>query len=107
MPPSFYDRVYELVKKIPRGKVISYGGIAILLQSPGAARAVGYALNALPKGMVNEVPWQRVINSRGRISIKGDTIRANLQLKLLEQEGIQFDSDGCVDFKVYGWPSVK
>lgn len=101
---SFYKKVYELVSKIPKGKVSSYGKIAVLLGNPRAARAVGYALNALKKTELQAIPWQRVINSKGRISFKGDTIRANLQRKILESEGIVFHSDGQIDFTLFGWP---
>lgn len=102
--PSFYTKVYDVVKKIPKGKVTSYGTIAGLLGQPRAARAVGYALNSLPKDLESMVPWQRVINSQGKISVKGDTIRANLQRKLLEKEGVEFNDVGQIDFKKFGWP---
>ncbi|MDX1960412.1 MAG: MGMT family protein [Leptospiraceae bacterium] len=101
--PSFYQSVFHLVKKIPKGKVISYGGIAYLLGNPRAARAVGYALNSLQKHPDQEVPWHRVINSQGKISFKGDTLRAKMQRILLEKEGIEFDSNDKIDFNVYGW----
>ena len=101
---NFYDKVYALVKKIPKGKITTYGRIANLLGKPRAARAVGYALNSLKKFEINEIPWQRVINSKGEISFKGDVYRANLQRKLLEQEGIIFNIVGQVDFKKFGWP---
>lgn len=104
MKHSFYEKVYDLVKKIPRGRVTSYGNLATLLGHPRAARAVGYALNALPKHSLQSVPWQRVINSQGKISFKGDAIRAGLQRKILEDEGILFDADGRVDFSTFGWP---
>ncbi len=101
---SFYKKVYGLVSKIPKGKVTSYGKIAVLLGNPRAARAVGYALNALKKTELQAIPWQRVINSKGQISFKGDTVRANLQRKILESEGIVFHSDGQIDFTLFGWP---
>jgi methylated-DNA-protein-cysteine methyltransferase-like protein len=97
--------VYALVKRIPKGKVSTYGRIAVLLDKPRAARAVGYALNALKKQEETEVPWQRVINASGKISFKGDVFRANLQRKLLEKEGIQFHTDGQIDLHTFGWPS--
>ncbi len=100
---SFYEKVFEITKKIPKGKVCSYGQIAVMLGSPRAARAVGYALNSLKKNGLEDVPWQRVINSKGEISFKGDTIRVNLQRKLLEQEGIKFNMLGQIDFKKFGW----
>ncbi len=101
---SFYAKVYGIVNKVPEKKVTSYGRVALLLGKPRAARAVGYALNALKKDNSQEIPWQRVINSKGYISFKGDTFRANLQRKLLEKEGIVFHSDGRIDFKIFGWP---
>jgi methylated-DNA-protein-cysteine methyltransferase-like protein len=104
---SFYSRVYEMVKKIPKGKVTTYGEIANLLDSPRAARAVGYALNALKKSEVDIVPWQRVINAKGEISFKGDTIRAKLQRKLLEQEGIEFNIVGQINLNRFGWVQRK
>lgn len=103
---SFYEKVYAIVKKIPKGKITNYGNIAVLLGSPRAARAVGYALNALKKDREREIPWQRVINSKGEISFKGDTLRATLQRKLLEQEGIVFNIAGQADFKKFGWSPI-
>ena len=100
---NFYEKVYTIVKKIPKGKVTNYGTIALLLNQPRAARAVGYALNALQKNEATDVPWQRVINSQGKISFKGDTLRANLQKKILIKEGIVFDSTDSIDLKKYGW----
>ena len=104
---SFYAKVYEAVKKIPKGKVVTYGQIANILGSPRAARAVGYALNALKKDDLQAVPWQRVINAKGEISFKGDTIRANLQRKLLEQEGIVFSVVGQINITNFGWLHKK
>jgi methylated-DNA-protein-cysteine methyltransferase-like protein len=101
---SFYVEVYKIVKKIPKGKVTTYGTIALLLGKPRAARAVGYALNALKKDAESQsIPWQRVINAQGQISFKGDTLRANFQKNLLLKEGIVFDTTDSVDFKKYGW----
>ncbi|MDI7190627.1 MGMT family protein [Leptospira santarosai] len=103
---SFFKEVYALVKKVPKGKVTSYGRIAALLGKPRAARAVGYALNALSKGQEQKIPWQRVINSQGKISFRGDTGRSILQKKMLEDEGIKFDSTESIDWKVFGWPDT-
>ncbi|PJZ61151.1 MGMT family protein [Leptospira adleri] len=102
---SFFKEVYKLVKKVPKGKVTSYGRIAALLGKPRAARAVGYALNALSKTQEQTVPWQRVINSQGKISFRGDTGRSILQRKMLENEGIKFSASETVDLDVYGWPN--
>lgn len=102
---SFFKEVYKLVKKVPKGKVTSYGRIAALLGKPRAARAVGYALNALSKTQEQTVPWQRVINSQGKISFRGDTGRSILQRKMLENEGVKFSASETVDLDVYGWPN--
>ncbi|TGK11012.1 MGMT family protein [Leptospira stimsonii] len=103
---SFFKEVYKLVKKVPKGKVTSYGRIAALLGKPRASRAVGYALNALSKTQEQKVPWQRVINSQGKISIRGDTGRSILQKKMLEDEGVKFSVSETVDFHLYGWPNL-
>ncbi|PJZ85020.1 MGMT family protein [Leptospira harrisiae] len=101
---NFYDSVYAVVKKIPKGKVTTYGHIALLLGSPRAARAVGYALNALKKEMEQKIPWQRVINAQGKISFRGDTFRASLQKKILQSEGVVFDQNNdTLNFDKYGW----
>jgi methylated-DNA-protein-cysteine methyltransferase related protein len=101
---NFYTEVYEIAKRIPIGKVTSYGRIAALLGRPRAARAVGYALHSLEKDSLSEIPWQRVINSQGKISFKGDVFRANLQKQILEEEGIIFGQNGAIDWKIFGWP---
>lgn len=100
---SFYTSVYWVVREIPPGKVATYGQVASILGSPRAARAVGYALAALSEAQAREVPWQRVINAQGGISARGDTIRAELQQRLLEAEGIQFAPDGTVSFERFRW----
>ncbi|TGK07202.1 MGMT family protein [Leptospira semungkisensis] len=102
--PNFYEQVYKIVKKVPKGRVTSYGRIAVLAGKPRAARAVGYALNSLKKGQEQKIPWQRVINSQGKISFRGDAPRAILQKKLLESEGIKFSREETVDWDLFGWP---
>jgi methylated-DNA-protein-cysteine methyltransferase-like protein len=99
--PSFYDRVYEFVRKVPRGQVITYGHIALCLGAPMAARAVGYALAALPAG--NDVPWWRVINAQGAIPQKNRGSSADLQRALLEHEGVTFNAAGRADLAVFRW----
>lgn len=106
MNPSFFDRVYCLVRQIPRGKVASYGQIAALLGHPQAARTVGWALNALRGSDVDDVPWQRVINSAGRISISRADLGADLQRILLEEEGVVFDARGYIDLRRFGWEGM-
>ncbi len=103
MEPSFFDRVYAVVRQIPRGKVASYGQIAALLGHPQAARTVGWALSALRSSHIDDVPWQRVINSHGRISISRVDVTAEMQRALLEEEGVVFDGRGYVDLQRFGW----
>ena len=107
MEPSFFDRVYRLVARIPPGKVASYGQIAALLGHPRAARTVGWALNGLPGHLTGIVPWQRVINSAGRISISRADLSADVQRALLEEEGVAFDLRGYVDWKRFGWEGLS
>jgi methylated-DNA-protein-cysteine methyltransferase related protein len=101
--PNFFERVYRIVKQIPRGRVASYGQVAGLLGHPRAARTVGWALASLGAAQAAEVPWQRVINSAGRISISRADLSADLQRKLLEEEGIEFDARGDVDMRRFQW----
>lgn len=106
MEPNFFERVYLVVRQIPPGKVASYGQIAALLGHPQAARTVGWALNALTAAQAAETPWQRVINSAGRISISRADLSADLQRALLEEEGIEFDANGHVDMRRFGWAGL-
>lgn len=101
--PRLYDQIYIMVRRIPAGKVTTYGRIAELVGGC-TARMVGYAMAALKRGIAPDVPWQRVINARGKISIHGDGIGNAMQRSLLEQEGVEFDSNDCVDFLRFGWP---
>ncbi len=101
MTTGFFKRVYHLVRQVPPGKVTSYGAIARMLGRPRAARTVGWALHSLPEG--SDIPWHRVINSQGRISISRREHAADLQRVLLETEGVEFDADGTVDWERFGW----
>jgi methylated-DNA-protein-cysteine methyltransferase-like protein len=105
--PRFYSHVYRLIAQVPRGKVVTYGQVAALLGAPQAARAVGMALRYLPRELSHQIPWQRVINSSGGISIRGDVIRVEEQRWLLENEGIAFDRSGKVNLKKYLWQGPK
>ena len=98
---TFTERVYAMVRRVPRGQVVSYGGIAALLGHPRAARGVGQALRALPDDA--DVPWWRVINRNGEISIRGDFHAPQLQRALLEGEGVEFGANGRVDWRRFGW----
>ena len=98
---NFYEAVYRIVRLIPKGRVMTYGQIATLLGQPRAARAVGFAMRA--SGNRPDVPWQRVINAQGSISIKGEVERPILQRVLLEAEGIVFDAQDCCNLSTYRW----
>jgi methylated-DNA-protein-cysteine methyltransferase-like protein len=100
----FFERVYEIVQMIPPGKVASYGQIAALLEHPRAARTVGWALHVIPDG--SDIPWQRVVNSRGGTSTSTFSDPPDLQRQLLEAEGVEFDAHGCVDLRRFGWDGV-
>src|SRR5688500_8710799 len=100
-PRPFADRVYALVRRIPRGRAVSYGGVAAMLGTPRAARGVGTALGAL--GTDTDVPWWRVVNRNGEISIKGEPTLAALQRSLLTREGVRFDARGRLDWERFGW----
>jgi methylated-DNA-protein-cysteine methyltransferase-like protein len=92
------------VRRIPRGRVASYGQVARLAGLPGRARQVGYALHALPAG--TRVPWQRVINAAGGISRRRRPGPELTQRILLEQEGVRFGARGRVSFDRFGWPAA-
>ncbi|HCO70317.1 MGMT family protein [Mesotoga sp.] len=95
---SVYRRIYDMVRRIPSGRVATYGQIASLVGGC-SARMVGYAM----AGVSDEtIPWQRVINARGRISIR-DPNGYSLQKAILEREGIDFDESDSVDLSVFGW----
>ena len=92
--PQFNNRVYDLVRLIPRGKALTYGQIAAFLEVPNGARAVGWALAALPNG--TDVPWHRVINAQRRASPRGAGDSQQRQLERLAAEGVQISTDGQV-----------
>jgi methylated-DNA-protein-cysteine methyltransferase-like protein len=97
------ERVWTVVRRIPWGKVATYGQVAALAAIPGpsGARQVGYALAALPQHA--DVPWHRVVNARGALSPRADPDALEVQRLLLEDEGIGFDHRRCIDLSVYGW----
>jgi len=101
--PRFFVHVYRLVAQVPKGEVVTYGQVAALLGAPRAARAVGTALRYLPRPLTRTVPWQRVLNAAGGISLRGDVLRAEEQRWLLEGEGVEFDRYGKVNLKKYRW----
>lgn len=91
-----YERIYAMVKRIPPGKVATYGQIAKLVGRCGP-RQVGYAMSAVKD---DDVPWQRVINAKGEVSERWD---ADHQRVRLREEGVEFDERGRVDLNVYRW----
>lgn len=105
---NFYEQVYAIVRRIPPGKVTSYGRIAAMLGAPNAARAVGYALGALKDKDPDfePVPWQRVINSQGRISIVNRENSAQRQAELLRAEGVEVSPELQIDLDIYLWPGL-
>jgi methylated-DNA-protein-cysteine methyltransferase-like protein len=103
----FFEQVYMLVRQIPPGRVASYGQIAALLGHPRAARTVGWALNALVETEAPDVPWHRVINHAGRITIARAGLNPEIQRRLLEDEGVEFDEAGYVDMRRYGWGGLE
>jgi methylated-DNA-protein-cysteine methyltransferase-like protein len=94
-------RIYAVVKRIPRGRVATYGQVATLAGLDGHARQVGYALHDLPAR--SNLPWHRVINARGEISPRSAGDSHELQRMLLEAEGVVFSMDGRVALKEYRW----
>ena len=101
---SSYAQIYAIVRRIPYGKVATYGQIAELANLAGKARLVGYALFQVASGSDEDIPWQRVVNARGKISYSA-LRRGNdhLQYTLLVQEGIEFDADGAINLQKFRW----
>jgi methylated-DNA-protein-cysteine methyltransferase related protein len=104
MAAEISNRVWAAVKRIPRGKVATYGQVAALIGMPRHARQVGYTLAATPETV--KIPWHRVLNAEGRISLRlrhWDSGSDDLQRILLEDEGVIFDESGRVDLKRFRW----
>ena len=103
---SFFEKVWLITLQIPPGQVTWYGRIAEMLSAPGAARTVGWALNALTPEQSRLVPWQRVINKAGRCSIRSAEHTPDDQQARLEVEGVVFDARGYADFGRFGWSGL-
>jgi methylated-DNA-protein-cysteine methyltransferase-like protein len=100
--PSFRERVYQLVLRIPAGRVMSYGQVARVLGAGYDARAIGNVMHATPNDGRN-IPWHRVISSQGGCSTAGMTTPPDLQQRLLEAEGIVFNDKGRCEIEKYLW----
>ena len=101
---STFERAIEMVKRVPEGEVSTYGQIAYLISGTRrGARVVGYALAALDEAEAECVPWWRIINAKGRISISHLLFSVDEQRRRLESEGIEFDENDRVDLSRYGW----
>ena len=98
---SRWNRIYAVVRRVPRGRVATYGQIATLAGFRGHARQVGYALNALAHG--SSVPWHRVINAQGKVSPRADPSYVTIQQRLLENEGIEIGRGERISLERFGW----
>ena len=97
-----YERIYAVVRRIPKGRVATYGQVAILAGLPGRARLVGYALAALPAEA--GVAWQRVVNAQGGISPRADGSGVEeLQRAILRREGVRFGKAGAIPLAFFQW----
>ncbi|MCB1186661.1 MGMT family protein [bacterium] len=102
--PESWHAIYAVVKRIPKGKVASYGQVALLAGLPRAARLAGTALFHGPPELVSKIPWQRVVNAAGRISYsEARNGSDHRQRELLEKEGIEFSAAGVIRMSKYGW----
>ena len=97
---SFFEKVYRVVRTIPRGKVVTYGQVARLAGRPHAARMVGWAMSA--SSPARPVPWHRVVGAGGRLVISKAVQYFQIQKRLLQQEGVEFRGDRVVMSR-YQW----
>ncbi len=105
MESNFFEKVFELTKKIPAGKVTSYGAIAKAIGSPKSARMVGWALN---KSIIHNVPAHRVVNRKGFLTGKNHFANMNTMQELLENEGIIIQENKIINFEECFWqPKFK
>ena len=97
---NYRERVYEIVRTIPRGRVMTYGQLAEILGEGYTPRTVGFVMHGAE---TEKVPWQRVINSQGACSTGKMTMPVNLQQSILESEGVVFSDKGKCDLNEYLW----
>ena len=100
MNPNLYQQIYDIIRLIPSGKVANYGQIADIVGNCNV-RMVGYAVSSIL--MESDIPWQRVINYKGEISLRSSGSAQLLQQKLLETEGVIFDQSGRTDLEYFRW----
>jgi methylated-DNA-protein-cysteine methyltransferase-like protein len=101
-----YQRIYAVVRRIPKGRVATYGQVATLAGLAGHARQVGYALHALPENTT--VPWHRVVNARGEISTRSLPGAELIQQQLLAREGVRLNARGRIALSQTRWvPRAK
>lgn len=103
MGSDAYDRIYEAVRRVPSGRVATYGQIASVAGLGRHARLVGYALNACE----DDLPWHRIINARGEISGRSEPFYELLQRERLEAEGVEFDPRGRISLSRFRWRSEE
>jgi len=102
MASGLYERIYEIVKLVPEGRVATYGQIAHILGIQNGARRVGYALAALGRGRPRpDVPWHRIVSAKGELRAGEE------QVARLTAEGIRFDPDGRIDLGEFGWDGFE
>lgn len=98
---NVFQRIYVITRKIPRGRVATYGQIARALGVPSGARTVGWAMHDCP----DDVPWHRVVNAQGKISAR-PTLGFHTQHARLKAEGVRFNREGKIDLKKFGWKRI-
>lgn len=104
--PGAHARILAVVRRIPWGRVATYGQVAALAGYPRAPRLAGYALHALTPGA--PVPWHRVLGAGGKVSLARLSPDGAVTQRLrLAREGVRFDARGCVDLEVFGWRAGK
>lgn len=104
MDPKYRERVFKLVQRIPRGRVMTYGQVAAILGEGYTPRTVGFVMHSAE----GDLPWHRVINAQGACSTGGLLLPTNKQQLMLEREGVKFDERGRCDLQRYVWmPKVR
>ena len=97
-----FEKIYDIVRRIPFGKVATYGQIARMVGNPRLSRAVGYAMHSAPE----DVPCHRVVNRFGGLADAFEPFGKETHRMLLEIEGVEFKADGCVDLEKYLWQEI-